>query len=378
MSLNPIASVIETKEDQLLLKILIDYCIRCAKLYHPAYLAPVEQCLAKLQDRHPDIVTDLFRLTSYILAHKHEYVASHAISASNRFQDIIDGNKYPVFILRSQLPTTTPSSFFFWNTNGDLHQGSESRFPSKQNEQPTNKKRNYKIYISPFQFKPINLWDPQTTDANHPPEGFHKISVFKRIAAKIQNVKPKYPPKRKHRAKRHHQESVFDHIAGNDYYDKPAIVAVIRFKWYTFVFKYWLARFVLVFMFSLLMMAITAKQISVSSLKKDQVPTADEIAARYLPGWHPAFLAVIPFGLVLLAYEVWQMIYSPKKYFWSQFNYVTLAAFISSIVGCFLFLITAPENKYNDTSIDGGPSQIWILGFSIILLYADTVGTSLT
>ncbi|KAF9922870.1 hypothetical protein BGZ65_009305, partial [Modicella reniformis] len=154
MSLNPIASAIENKDDQLL-KMLIDYCIQYAKIYHPAYLVPAEQCFAKLLDHYPDIVTDLFRSTSYIPAHNHDYVASDGISTSNKFQDIIDGNKYSVFILRSQLPATTPSTHFFLSTNGDLHHGSESRFPSMKNEQPTHKERNYKIYVSPFQFRPI-------------------------------------------------------------------------------------------------------------------------------------------------------------------------------------------------------------------------------
>ncbi|KAF9967637.1 hypothetical protein BGZ65_012980, partial [Modicella reniformis] len=154
MSLNPIASAIKNKDERLL-KILIDYCIQCAKAYDPAYLAPVEQCLAELLDRYPDIVTDLFRSTSYIPAHNHDYVVSHAISSSNKFQDIFDIGYDPTFTLRSQLPVATPSTSFFSNANGDLHQGLESRFPPKQNEQQTHKKRNYKIYVSPFQFKPI-------------------------------------------------------------------------------------------------------------------------------------------------------------------------------------------------------------------------------
>ncbi|KAF9992695.1 hypothetical protein BGZ65_011920, partial [Modicella reniformis] len=203
MSLNPIASAIEIKDEQLL-KILIDYCIQCAKAYHPAYLAPVEQCLAKLLDRYPDIVTDLFKSTSYIPAHNHDYVASHAISASNRLQDFLDGNKYPVFILRSQLPTTKPSTSFFSNTNGDLHQGSESRFPQEQNVQSTHKKRKYKIYVSPFQFRPM---EPLIKDS--------------------QKKQRKFLSKRLHND---HKESVFDHITGKAHFDNPAIVAIIRFK----------------------------------------------------------------------------------------------------------------------------------------------------
>ncbi|KAF9937588.1 hypothetical protein BGZ65_001358 [Modicella reniformis] len=284
-SLNPIASVIKDKDVQLL-KILIDYCIQCAKTYHPAYLAPVEQCLVKLLDHYPDIVANLFRSTSYIPAHNQDYVASQAISASNRFEDILDGNKYPVFILRSQLPTTTPLSFFFLNSNDDLHQGSESRFPPKQNEQPTHKKRKYKIYVSPFQFRPI-------------------VPLNK----KSQKTQRKCLPKR------HRQESVFNHIKGKDDFDNPAIVAIIRFKWYRFVIEYWLARFVLVLVFFLFMIAITTKQIKVSSVKRGQILAADEIAARYLPGWRPVIMMAILFGLMLLAYEVWQMAYSPKKYF---------------------------------------------------------------
>ncbi|KAF9970398.1 hypothetical protein BGZ65_011159, partial [Modicella reniformis] len=279
MCLNPITSAIKNKDDQLL-KILVDYCIQCAKTYHPAYLTPVEQCLALLSRDYPEILANIFRSTSYIPAHNRDYVASHAIRASTKFQDILDGNKYPVFVLRSQLPTTTPSSFFFTITNGNLRQMSESQFPPKQNIPSTHKKRNHKIYISPFQFQPIEplVEDSQTTDHNHPPEEHHtasefkdiaeiqnattsrppeehhKVSVFRRTATTIQNAKTVFKPiaakiqnatniqntKANRLLKRHHQESLFDHIKGKDYYDNPAIVAIIRFKWYKFVIKYWL------------------------------------------------------------------------------------------------------------------------------------------
>ncbi|KAF9961094.1 hypothetical protein BGZ65_011228, partial [Modicella reniformis] len=240
ISLNPIMSAIENKDERLL-KVLIDYCIKCAKTYHAAYLTSVEQCLALLSKDYPEIVAN----------------------------DFLDGNKYPVFVLRSQLPTVTPSSFFFMNTNGDFHQGSESRFLPKRNAQPTHKKRNYKIYVSPFQFKPIEPENSQKTQRNN------------------------WFPKRLQR------ESIFDHIAGKVHFNNPAIVAIMRFKWYKFVIKYWLVRFVLVLVFFILMMAITAKQISVSSVKEGEVRTQDEIAARYLPEWRPVFIAVIPFGLML-------------------------------------------------------------------------------
>ncbi|KAF9981269.1 hypothetical protein BGZ65_004137, partial [Modicella reniformis] len=322
-SLNPIAGAIENKDEKLL-KILIDYCVK----------------------DYPDIIADVFISTSYIPARNHEYVTSHAISTSNRIQDFVDGNKNPAFTLRSQLPTTTQSSSFFMSANGDfhrLHHGSEFRFPLKRNVQPTaSKKRSNNIYVSPFQFRPIEPLDddPQTTQTKT--------------------------------LKRQHKESVFDHIAGKNHFDNPAIVAIIRFKWYTFVIKYWLVRFFVVLTFFILMMFITAKQITVSSVKKGQILTEDEIAARYLPNWRPIIMVSIPFGLLLFAYELWQMTYSPKQYFKSQFNYVSLAAFLSPVVGCFLFLRAEPGVR-SDTGMDGGPSQIWILAFSILFQYTNLV-----
>ncbi|KAF9931776.1 hypothetical protein BGZ65_004715 [Modicella reniformis] len=346
MSLNPIARAIKNKDEQSL-NILIDYCIKCAKTRHPAYLTPVEQCLAQLSKDYPEIVASVFLSTSYIPTHNYEYVASHAITISNKFQDFLDGNKKPVFILPFQLPTTTPSSsYFFMNTNRDLYPGSESRFAPKQNVQSIHKKRNYNIYVSPFQFRPIApLIDYQKT----------RLNPF---------------------SKRLDKASVFTFIKDRDFFDNMAIASILRFKWYKFGFKYWSRRFFLVLMFFILMMIITAKQISVSAVKKGEVPTADEIAARYLPGWRPVFIVTIVLGLILCAYEIPPMFKSPITYFRSPFNWVDLAAYISPVVGCTLFLKTVPGTIDEDTGIDGGPSQIWIMAFSILFLYMNMVSDS--
>ncbi|KAF9969628.1 hypothetical protein BGZ65_011754, partial [Modicella reniformis] len=318
--------------DEQLLKILIEYCIKCAKKHHPAYLLPVEQCLAQLSKDYPGIVAKVFISTSYIPAHNHKYVASHAICTSNKIHGFFGDNKNPVFILRSQLPTTTsttPPSYFFWKTNRDLRNGLESRFP-KPEAQPPHKKPKCKIFVSPFQFRPIDplAIESQTTDTKNLPKGLRKIFID--IAANIRKAKTKLIQKEPRK------ESVFVHIAKKDHFDNPAIVAIIRFKWYTFVIKYWLRRFVVVLIFFIFMMVITAKQIAVSSREPGENPSEDEIAARYLPG--------------------------------SPFNLVSLAAFISSVIGCFNALEAEPGIK-KDTGIDGGPSQIWILTFSILLLY---------
>lgn len=78
---------------------------------------------------------------------------------------------------------------------------------------------------------------------------------------------------------------------------------------------FWYMRFMVVLTYFVLMMTITAKQISVSTLSYGEEPTADEIAARYLPSWRPTFMVAIGIGLFLVMFELLQMRFSPGKYF---------------------------------------------------------------
>ncbi|KAF9952568.1 hypothetical protein BGZ65_005191, partial [Modicella reniformis] len=342
MALNPIARAVDMK-DEMLLKFLIDYCLKCAKTYHPAYMAPVERCLAQLLKSYPDIVAYVFRAISYIPANNHVYRASHAVRASGNFWDLahtvipfgdnfnsvipmpfgLGDNNNAVFTLRSQLPVASPSK------TSIMKRDANSRFPRMQNE-PPHEDRSYKIYVSPFQLQPVVT------------EGA---------------------------IEQQHYESVFPHFTGKDFLNNPVVQATLRFTWHKLAFYYWLPRFLAVCTFFALVMAITVQQIRVSSLKKDQVPTPDEIAARYLPQWRPVFWVTIAFGFVLIGFEVFDMNRLRIKYFKSVYNYIDLAAFISPVVGCFMFLNTAPVVIREGTDFDGGPSQTWFMGFSILLLY---------
>ncbi|KAK3824539.1 MAG: hypothetical protein J3Q66DRAFT_383968 [Benniella sp.] len=324
-ALNPIKRVIEIRNEQLL-AIMIDYCINNARKHHPAYLEPVEQCLSDILGQYPDIASDLFRKASYIPARNHEYVASHAADSSHismAFGNIFnsktqsientDGSDNRVFTLRTQLPTT--DNF-----------GRETRFPQGKNkdQQPVVIHHPYDIYVSPFQFKPFQV-------------GGRK-------------------------------ESLLDCISARDLTSSPAVIASLRYKWYKYGRYFWAMRFVVVLIFFILVVIITAQQIRVSKVSNGQVPSADEIAARYLPGWRPIFMITIAIGFILLGYEMLQMSYSLKKYFRSPFNYVDLASCLFPVIGCFVFLRITPGTQ-EDIGIDGGPSQIWVMGFGILLLY---------
>ncbi|KAI1314630.1 hypothetical protein EDD11_001929 [Mortierella claussenii] len=123
-SLNPIKRAIGARNGQLV-EAFIEYCIKNAKKYHPAYFMPAVQCLNELSDRYPILLADMFRKASYVPVHNHAYVSSHAVIANpqhgsqlmwnlkfwNRFMgrkwekfNAINGYEKPVFSLRSQLP----------------------------------------------------------------------------------------------------------------------------------------------------------------------------------------------------------------------------------------------------------------------------------
>ncbi|KAG0006421.1 hypothetical protein BGZ65_008231, partial [Modicella reniformis] len=385
-TLNPIKRVIEARNASLL-EAFIDYCIRNAKKYHPAYLMPAVQCLNELSDRYPNILADMFRKASYVPVHNHGYVASHAVIANPQYGKWLKSkfmfwkhfsfkrseqtpfwksltykeyeksnhiNDYgrPVFSLRSQLPLRATSFMNILNIETSVRDKREEEFPSKPDGDEDKKKiqspYSHKIYVSPFPklsmygpYRPFRPWVKDTVS--------HK--------------------------------SAFVDIAGQDFFDSPAMVATLEFKWHKFGFFYWLVRFVVVFTFFVLVLIITAQQIHTSSLKDDpenpgkpQKPGPTEIYNRYLMEWRPAFWVAIAFGAVLIVYEFRQFLDSKRKYISSPYNYMDLAAYVTPVVGLTLFLNAVPGTIYEGESVDVGPTQVGIMSFSILFLYLNIAG----
>ncbi|KAK3824529.1 MAG: hypothetical protein J3Q66DRAFT_92536 [Benniella sp.] len=359
MTLNPIKRVIDIRNERLL-KIMIDHCIKNAHERHPGYLTPVIQCLSQLSKLYPDILDDVFRRASYIPARNPKFVASHAILANQLLSDLVNFpnksfgssniNDYnnPVFTAQSQLPcyrrtsfdpnfesvlyitelaafilATTFRAFFSLNLFFVLAPWRKKTFPQKKTQSPT-ENRLRKTYVSPFQFKPSN----------------ERGGLF-----------------------------VLGNIVGRDSFDSPALQASLQFKWEKHGFKVWSERFVFVLIFFILVLSITREQISVSTVPYGRAPTADEIAARYLPKWQPAFIGAIVFGIllslkelwILLSLELWHKGSSWRKIS-SLFNFINLAAYLLPVVGCSLFLDGTP-----------GTMPIWIMGYGIPLLYLSTL-----
>ncbi|KAF9987533.1 hypothetical protein BGZ65_003192 [Modicella reniformis] len=179
-----------------LLTVFVEYCVKNAKKYHPAYLMPIVRSLDKILDQYPDMARDIFRKASYIPVRNPMYIVSHATIANFfNFQDLVylgktrpkalnmDDYEKPVFTLRLQLPISV-STTGFSNILNIIEAQLTNVFPQRKFDETTLKTGSRKIYVSPFDFQPCPWL----------------------------------------------QKSVFSQIAGKDYFDSPAIVASLQFK----------------------------------------------------------------------------------------------------------------------------------------------------
>ncbi|KAK3839273.1 MAG: hypothetical protein JOS17DRAFT_177225 [Linnemannia elongata] len=352
-ALNPIRRAIESR-NAALVEAFIDYCILNAKKYHPAYLMPAVQCLNELSERYPAILADMFRKASYVPAHNYAYVSSHALVANAQYTEWlkfklmfwnfftgkswekshnINDYEKPVFSLRSQLPFRSTSFLNVLNIETSIREKRQGKFPAKREtaEEETRKRSNkdYKIYVTPF--PKLSMYGP---------------------------YKPWYKGLDT-------AQSAFTDIAGEEYFDSPAMVATLEFKWHKFGFRYWFIRFLVVFVFFLMIVIITAQQIAYSTVEFH----VENVANRYMDSWRPFIMVAIAFGVGLCGYEVMQFIYAPRKYIKSPYNYLDLGAYTMAIIGCILLVNANVGTIDPEQKIDIGPHQIWVMSFGILFLY---------
>ncbi|KAF9345771.1 hypothetical protein BGX34_004464, partial [Mortierella sp. NVP85] len=145
-ALNPIAYAISSKDEQFL-KILTAYCIKCAKVYHPAYLAPVDQCLDELLDRFPDMLADIFRKASYIPAQEQTFPLSRVQVADFTYFGVYRRN-FGLFIIGVGFAIMiTYLSLFLCLMGGRLFLMVIHQFPSHNNPK---KQALYVVFLTAF------------------------------------------------------------------------------------------------------------------------------------------------------------------------------------------------------------------------------------
>ncbi|KAF9354776.1 hypothetical protein BGX26_007376 [Mortierella sp. AD094] len=304
---------------------LVNSCIDNARKRHPAYLTLAIKHLHELKENYPILTDKMFSEASYIKVKNKSYVSANAIVAKPPYQvwkfNNPPWNEYtnPVFRLRTQLPfKAIPSEMLFGLSLKLMQHKRIKAFPEPQNGPKSasrigfkKKEHNYEIYVAPFS----------------------TLSTCSKSGKK--------------------NRSKFTIISGTKLLGNPAMVATLRFKWYTYGMVRWALRFLLVLSFSVLFIIITIAQIR-----------ANTGVAKYLSGWDTFIYVVIGLGGTCLLYEVWQFCLDMKRYIFSPYNYLSLFSFCAPIIGCIQFLI-ASEGPHNTQ----GPSQIWWISFAILAVY---------
>ncbi|KAF9354774.1 hypothetical protein BGX26_007374, partial [Mortierella sp. AD094] len=257
MTLNPIERAM-TVDNHEIVNALVISCIDNAKKRHPAYLTLAIKHLRELKERYPPLTAKIFSEASYIKVKNKSYVSDNAIVAKPPYQVWKPNNtplyKYtnPVFYIRTQLPfQTIPQEplFGFLLRLMQLMRIKAFSEPQKNGSKnlsrngPKKKEHNYDIYVAPFS----------------------TLSTCSKSGKK--------------------NRSKFTIISGTKLLDNPAMIATLRFKWYTFGMIRWAARFLLVLAFSVLFIIITIAQIRANAGED-----------KYLSGWDTFIHVMIGLG----------------------------------------------------------------------------------
>ncbi|KAG0002548.1 hypothetical protein BGZ79_002779 [Entomortierella chlamydospora] len=297
--LNPITRAIDLG-NRTLIEAFIKYAVKYARIRHPAYLMPVVQCVEVLTDQHPDLVAYTFKMTSYVPAHNHGYLNAHIMIAypqyKTRLKSVpklfsrtkvvekpsLDDYYKPVFSLRSQLPLR--AAFSLRDVETYISKKRKSRFPEAVDEETKQSQSKFtnKVYVCPYPM--LSTYGPN---------------------------KPWYTGSRS-------GKSPFTVIAGGDFFEYPAMQAILRFKWQKYASFYWFIRFFFVLMFVIFMVGVITAQVTVSTIPDTSVDPntnwSDQVSKRYLKNWRWVFYTALANAFVLLAYELVQFTDDPKKY----------------------------------------------------------------
>ncbi|KAF9360616.1 hypothetical protein BGX34_007670 [Mortierella sp. NVP85] len=220
-SVNPILNLVkESKKIPQCLPMaeqMMDYCIREAKSQcDPAFVLPVLQCLRTLFIHHPDTAIDITRRMAFIPVKNQKFVIDRSILSPpvrhslwdtiRRKQSTIYDYPNPVFRLKSQLPKIN---------EGDL--STHINVSLEVNVDPMNKSIRNQVYIAPCSL----IWHYEgDNDMRSYTDPSRTRSCARMIAAVISSVLNPWGGR-----------SVRANFSELDYFDNPAVEAVIRYKW---------------------------------------------------------------------------------------------------------------------------------------------------
>ncbi|KAI1316196.1 hypothetical protein EDD11_010368, partial [Mortierella claussenii] len=140
-----------------------------------------------------------------------------------------------------------------------------------------------------------------------------------------------------------------------DFFDNPAIAALVEYKWNTMGFSYWLARFVPQCAYYLLVVAAALLQVYPAN------PLAEDTYQRYLRELTGIFIAIIVMASVFVWLEIIQAFPEWAKYTSSSYNGLDLLAFIVPMAASIDQLVVYKQNdRYGNNRL---------LSFSVLIVF---------
>ncbi|KAG0307214.1 hypothetical protein BGZ98_000788 [Dissophora globulifera] len=356
-TLNPLKRAIDARNGQLL-DAFVKYCIHSAKTRHPAYMIPAVQCVKELSEWHPDVLRDMFKEASYIPAHNQNYVIAQAKIFSMFYKpwrinswfiksNNINKYKKPIFCLLSQLRVKKPMPKSLGATGAALGISQAvgpilDIFPvARADDKLETKAAKYShtVYVSPF---------PKFSSHGHKFSSHgHRIT-----------------------SSSHPVESPFMSLAGKDFFESPAMEAILTFKWEKFGFLMWSIQFFVSFFLFTTIVALTGIQIYLCSPPTPiRPPNDDEVRARYMEHMRPLFWVVIGFAAFILLFDVRRALSAPLKYMRSPYWVIRMVANGLTLTGFAMFTTKHVGDLDEITRTDRGPSQISWISFAVLAYY---------
>ncbi|KAG0241796.1 hypothetical protein BGW41_005303 [Actinomortierella wolfii] len=322
--LHPIEMAIDHRNTEAV-EALIDYCIRKASSSHSTYMTPVEKSFTQLSGVYSKLLKDIFRKVSFLPALRDDLCKSDVNICTIEWEvvkkkvwslfpntEAPDLDSYDNPILTFQLQEDSKHS---WRSQRI------SKFPEIKPLDIIQGRYDYQLYIFPF---------PTL------------ISLGK--------------------------TSQFHTISGKNYFESPAMMAVLRYKWWKYGRWYWMVRYTILLLFYAMFMAITFTEIGSSSGSKEpqQLPAVFRDIS-----WKKLVIADISIGCLLFIFEVAQLLYDgPIRYFGTLFNYIDIFAIIS----CIACLGETARKQWAVSNVDDILQQFTFTPYAIVAMYLHLAG----
>ncbi|KAG0209287.1 hypothetical protein BGX33_005713 [Mortierella sp. NVP41] len=324
---NPLCILLEKTKTQPkaigLAKVIIDYCIQQAKTEKdPHFLSPIMQCLKELidQDRpHQELARRTLQRLAYIPVKSRSFILDHHSIAHQ-----------PELRVRH-----------FWESQGQsLHECKDPvlQLTTIKKNDSINDNFTRSLFVTSFDL----LWRRKDGAPVSSSTVLAREMRAQKSASWLYNLVFQILQK----LKLNGNAKVECHPFSLQAFDNPAIAALIRYKWNTIGFKYWLVRFLCQCCFYMLVLATVFIQVYSSSH----------------PALTPVYITIISVAGIFIWLELLQLLNEKRKYVSSVYNVVDMATFGLPLAGSVNQLLII----WGKSNAGGNPG---LLSFSVLFIF---------